>query len=140
MKNIVSKLVLGLMMLSASLTFTACGDDDEEPAYNFAKQIVGEWVVEEDLAEDVIKGDQFHFLSGGVAVWTGVNGDWQEHGTYTLKGDELTVIWDDGDGDIEKMSGIIFIDGNQMSYGFTWYWSYDDEYSYNNALVLRKVK
>ena len=86
-----------LAMLAICLCFTACSkDDDNNGGDPDASSIVGTWEYEEDDYYEEIT-----FKSSGTVViyseeyYDGEWDEWEERGTYSVKGNKLTTDIDD---------------------------------------------
>lgn len=146
MEKVATKLLILLMMLSASLAFTACGDDDDEPSQNFSQQIVGRWIVEQASGEgnEFEIGEILYFSSSKIFTWS-----WEEDGeTESVGGDYSIVNGPRGphltinlllNETTAYTKGDASIEGNIMTYRFD-YHNHGLMYGSNLTLILRKVE
>lgn len=86
-------LFLAAMM---SLTFVACGDDEDETGKGSGKEtsIVGEWSGVRSLDQESVKDIYIHysFKSNGTFVMTMPAWEEQRSGSYTVDGNKLTML------------------------------------------------
>jgi len=96
------------------LAVVGCGDDDKSPSGPEESALLGTWL------DDDEPGEQITFHSGGT--FTEIDDDEESTGTWRLRGDNLTLTYEDlkiGDliGDL-SISFEIEISGNSMT--ITW--------------------
>ena len=97
MKAIFKYLFVMVSMLTMTLGFVGCSDDDN----GGDSSIVGTWVYEEDYGDDECYYEEITFKSNGTFIvkWEEYYyGDYDsetERGTYEVDGDELIVDFDD---------------------------------------------
>lgn len=97
MKNFKFKWVTLLLTLTATfacISLASCGDDDDDPSSEAS--IVGTWRYDDPDGDEY---SLYTFGSDGKFQAIDIEDGWQgtEAGAYTLKGDALTFIFDDGD-------------------------------------------
>ncbi len=108
-------MVMLLALLSVGLA--ACGDDEPKVA-----DIVGTWqYIDPEKPEDVellfqfTKDGRFH----QVVVWTtGMVGHYAFHGDYTVKGNKLTMIYDNDpgyDGERDSLTCEYLVQGGRLT-------------------------
>lgn len=134
MEKVITKIIMGLLMLTASLAFTACGDDKDEAAGNLAEQIVGEWRVSQTNNDWVNEGDEFTFLSPGIVNWKDSGGDlWL--GSYSLNGNFLSMEFKLGEDEKIGLDGNVSNEGKTLSFRFACSYECNGEYEYDYTLV-----
>lgn len=86
-----------LAMLAICLCFTACSkDDDNNGGDSDASSIVGTWVYEEDdYYEEITFKPNGTLTIYSEEYYDGEWDEWEERGTYSVKGHKLTIDIDD---------------------------------------------
>lgn len=96
MKAIFKYLFVMISMLTITIGFVGCSDDDNDGG----SSIVGTWVYEEDYGDDEYYCEEVTFKSNGTFIveWEEYyDGDYDsgtDRGTYEVDGDELIVKFD----------------------------------------------
>lgn len=87
-------LMIAIVALLATVSFTSCGDDDKDEPES-SESVVGVW--RHDF------GDGYQLLTFekngkySLVEFDFVSGNWSEYGTYSIKGDVMTRVLSDGD-------------------------------------------
>ena len=88
-----------LAMIAICLCFTACtNDDDDDGGNSDDSSLIGTWAYEDEEDEYYI---EVTFKSNGTFISYEEDYYWgeedEDRGTYTVKGNKLTIEYDDGD-------------------------------------------
>lgn len=98
-----------LLMVLCAVNFTACSDDDEndKPVIEEAN-LIGKWqstwekIHKVENGKEVVTSDEaytndlWEFKADGTCIESRVNGGYTETSRWSLKGDKLTVSYNDG--------------------------------------------
>ena len=85
-----------LAMLAICLCFTACSNDDDDDNGGEAASLIGSWAYEEeDYYEEITFKSNGTFIIYSEEYYAGEWDEWEERGSYSVKGNKLTVDIDD---------------------------------------------
>lgn len=123
-------LAFALFAVLTCVSFASCSDDDKDAPSS--ADIVGTWECVSGTEHggayeehDFAKGAIIKFLAGNKAFieywggsaifgYTEANWDSEEDETWTLKGDNLTIM----ESDLDRYVGTISVNGNEMTYSY----------------------
>ena len=89
--------LLALLATATCLTFTACSDDDDEPAAQIPAELIGTWEFQEYGGPDDIYSLWITFHKNGTFLWEsedytgGPISTSNDEGTFTVSGNTITM-------------------------------------------------
>lgn len=96
-----------LLMVLCAVSFTACSDDEDETVIEQAN-LIGKWqstwekIHKVENGKEVVTSDEAYtnalleFKADGTCIESRVDGGYTETNRWSLKGDKLTISYDDG--------------------------------------------
>ena len=119
---------MALVAVLMCVNFAACGGDDEdEPEVS---SIVGIW----KFTSNNDGAGTLTFKDNGTLIWDGGEESGSNY-TYTLKGNELKIVWDGDDYTL----GTFTIYGNNATYEYRWYDGNGNSDGTENIMQLTKL-
>lgn len=101
-----------LLMVVLAVNFTACSDDDDEQTIIDQANLIGKWqstwekVHKVENGKEVVTSDEaytnglWEFKADGTCIESYVDGGHIETSRWSLKGNKLTISYDDGYSDV----------------------------------------
>ena len=90
--------LLALLATATCLTFTACSDDDDEPAAPIPAELIGTWEYEEYAGPNNFYSLWITFHNDGTFLWESVASGFgddldmcNDEGTYSVSGNTITM-------------------------------------------------
>lgn len=100
-----------LLMVLCAVSFTACSDDEDETVIEQAN-LIGKWqstwekIHKVENGKEVVTSDEaytnglWEFKTDGTCIESRVEGGYTETSRWSLKGNKLTISYDDGYSDV----------------------------------------
>lgn len=101
-----------LLMVMLAVNFTACSDDEDEQTIIEQANLIGKWQSTWEKIHKVVNGKEvvtsdeaytnglWEFKADGTCIESYVDGGHTETSRWSLKGNKLTISYDDGYSDV----------------------------------------
>ena len=119
---------MALFAVLMCVNFASCSSDDEEEQE--VASIVGIW----KFTSNNDGNGTLTFKNNGTLIWDGDEESGSNY-TYTLKGNELKIVWDGDDYTL----GTFTIYGNNATYEYSWYDGDGNSDDTENIMQLTKL-